>query len=99
MHEYRGKKNEYLSMDLDFLVDIKVRVTMSDYLKKIVYDFPDTIQGKAPTPAAEKLFTVRDYIDKNILDKKKQRNSPIRLPNLSLPLPGPGRIYRQLLNS
>ena len=51
MKESRGKKHDYLGMDLDLSFDGEVRVTMTDYLKKIVYDFPETIQGRVATPA------------------------------------------------
>ena len=46
-------------MNLDLSVDVDFRVTMTDYLKKIVSDFPDTIQGIVATPAVENMFTVR----------------------------------------
>ena len=58
MKEYRGNKHDYLRMDLDFSVYGEVIVTMTNYLKKIMYKFPETIQGMVATPAAEHLFTV-----------------------------------------
>ena len=59
MKESCGKKHYYLRMELDFSVDEEVRVTMMDYLKKILYDLPETIQGIVMTPAAEYPFTLR----------------------------------------
>ena len=38
-------------MDLYFLVDGHVRVTMDDDLKKIVSNFPDKIQVRVAIPA------------------------------------------------
>ena len=43
MKESCGKKHDYLGMDLYFLVDEEVRMTMMDCLKKIVCGFPETI--------------------------------------------------------
>ena len=47
-------------MNLDLLVDGVVRVTVTNYLKNIVSDFPKTIQGIVTTPEADKLFKVRE---------------------------------------
>ena len=46
-------------MDLDLSVYGEFREKITDYLKKIVSDFPETIQGRETTPASEHLFTVR----------------------------------------
>ena len=43
MKESRMKKHNYLGMDLALLIDVEVSVTITDYLKNIVSDFPDTI--------------------------------------------------------
>ena len=58
MKEFRRKRHDYLRMDLDLSVDGEVRVIMMDYLKNIVSEFTDTIQGKVLTPAEDHLFTV-----------------------------------------
>ena len=50
MKESRGKKHDYLGMDLDFLVDGEVRVNIMNYLKKIVSEFTETTQGRVATP-------------------------------------------------
>ena len=58
-------------MDLGLLVDRKGRVTMTDYLKNIFSDFPEKIQGRVETPAAEHLLTVRGDSDRKLLDKDR----------------------------
>ena len=59
MKESRGKKQYYLRIDRDLSVDREVRLTMTDYLKNILSDFPETIHGIVTTPGAEHLFIVR----------------------------------------
>jgi hypothetical protein len=55
----RGKKHDYLGMDLDYSVPGEVKVTMAYYLKRVITEFPEEITGTASIPAAERLFTVR----------------------------------------
>jgi hypothetical protein len=52
----RGKVHDYLGMVFDFSVDGEVMISMVDYMKKFVDEFPFTITGTAHTPAAEDLF-------------------------------------------
>ena len=68
MKEYRGKKHDYLGMDLEFSVDREGRPKMMDYLKKITYDFPETIQGRLATPAEEHLLKVREDSNRKLLE-------------------------------
>lgn len=65
----RGKVHEYLGMKFDFDRDGAVTVDMSDYVKTIIADMPDGMVGKAPTPAANHLFDVRD--DPVLLEKAR----------------------------
>eukprot|EP00957_Ditylum_brightwellii_P152974 11643899-Ditylum_brightwellii.AAC.1 len=45
-------------MTLDFSKRGKVKVIMSDYLKDIIKDFPEVIQGTVTSPASDHLFNV-----------------------------------------
>ena len=45
MRESHEKKHDYIVTEFYFFVDGEVMVTMKNYLKKIVSDFPETIQG------------------------------------------------------
>jgi hypothetical protein len=47
MRVLRGKKHNYMGMDLDYSVPGKVRVTMVDYLKRVITKFPEVISGGA----------------------------------------------------
>eukprot|EP00957_Ditylum_brightwellii_P011514 871122-Ditylum_brightwellii.AAC.1 len=52
----RGKIHDYLGMVLDFSKKGKVRVNMVEYVKQIVTEFPELIEGEITTPAADHLF-------------------------------------------
>ncbi len=57
---HQGKVHDYLSMIFDFSAKGKVMVTMVEYIKNIIRDFPEEITGIKTSPAADHLFTVRD---------------------------------------
>jgi hypothetical protein len=59
MHVSRGLVHDYLVMTLDYATKGEVKVTMVDYLKGVLNDFPEVIEGHAQTAAANNLFTVR----------------------------------------
>jgi hypothetical protein len=71
MRVSRGKKHDYLGMELDYLVPGEVRVTMVDYLKRVITKFPEVITGGATSPAAENLFTVRPEGECEPLEEKR----------------------------
>ena len=60
----RGHKHDYLGMVLDFSNKGKFVVDMEDYLKEMLGDLPDDMDGIATTPAADHLFKVRDNAPK-----------------------------------
>jgi hypothetical protein len=45
---------------MEFKEDGMLDVSMVAYLKNVISDFPELITGKAATPAADHLFTIRD---------------------------------------
>ena len=47
-------------MIFNFLAKGKVMVTMMEYIKNIIKDFPEEITGNKMSPALDHLFTVRD---------------------------------------
>jgi hypothetical protein len=63
MRVSRGKVNDYLGMTLDFTNKGEVKVTMIDYLKGVINDFPEIITGTAITPATANLFDMRPEDD------------------------------------
>ena len=57
---HRGKVHNYLGMIFDFLLKGTVMVTMMEYIKNIIKDFPEEIIRTKTSPDADHLFTVRD---------------------------------------
>ncbi len=60
MATHREKVHNYLGMIFDFSPKGKVMVTMMEYIKNIIKDFPEEIVRTKTSPAAHYLFTVRD---------------------------------------
>ena len=52
----QGKKHKYLGMILDYSETGTVQIDMSDYVEKIIEEFPENIVTTAKTPAGEHLF-------------------------------------------
>jgi hypothetical protein len=59
MHVSREVVHDYLGTTLDYTTRGEDKVTMVDYLKGVLGDFPEEITGSFPTPASEHLFDVR----------------------------------------
>jgi hypothetical protein len=71
MRVSRGKKHDYLGMDLDYSVLGEVKVTMVDYLKRVITEFPEEITGTASSPATERLFMIRPDGESVMLEEKR----------------------------
>ena len=66
----RGLVHDYLGMDLDYSEKGKVKISMVNFLKKCVSDFPEVITGGAPTPATDRLFDVRPKHEQRLLEEE-----------------------------
>ena len=55
-----GNKHDYLGMDFEFMDNGSLEVSMFQYLDGIIDLFLELITGKAATPAADHLYSVRD---------------------------------------
>ncbi len=55
-----GKKHDYLGVDMEFCDDGSLEVSMFRYLQNVIDEFPEMIEGRAATPAHDKLFEIRD---------------------------------------
>jgi Reverse transcriptase (RNA-dependent DNA polymerase)/Zinc knuckle len=64
----RGKVHDYLGMTLDFSVTGKVKIGMVQYVKNMLAELPDDMDGVSPNSAAAHLFDVNEECPK--LDKK-----------------------------
>ena len=69
MTVHRGKRHNYLGIDLDYSSPGKVKISMIKYLHKIIQGFPEVIKGGAATPAADHLFQVREDGEAKLLPK------------------------------
>jgi hypothetical protein len=56
----KDKVHEYLGMKFDFTETGAVTIDMSDYVRTVISEMPEDMVGKAPTPAANHLFEVRE---------------------------------------
>ena len=54
-----------------FIGILEFRVMITDYLRKVLYEFPETIQGRVETPAEDHLFMVRYNTDRKLLEKER----------------------------
>jgi hypothetical protein len=62
----RGKVLEYLGMMLDYSIRGKVKLSMYDYIKKIIEEAPEDMTGTAKTPVTGHLFTINENCEKLI---------------------------------
>ena len=72
-----GNKHDYLGMDFKFMNNGSLEVSMFKYLDSIIDEFPELITGKAATPAADHLFSVRDADEENTYQNKRLLNFTI----------------------
>jgi hypothetical protein len=68
---HTGNKHDYLGVDLEFNDDGTLDVLMVNYLKSVIAEFPEMITGKAATPAADHLFTVRDKKEARAIEEER----------------------------
>jgi hypothetical protein len=68
---HMGNKHDYLGVDLKFNDDGTLDVSMVNYLKSVIAEFPEMITGKAAMPAADHLFTVRDEKEARALKEER----------------------------
>ncbi len=57
---HTGEKHNNLGVDMEFNEDGTLHVSIINYLKNVINEFPETITGRAATPAHDKLFVIRD---------------------------------------
>ncbi len=69
MHTWN--KHNYLGVDLEFNDDGTLDVSMVNYLKSVIAEFPEMITGKAAMPAADHLFTLKDEKEARALKEER----------------------------
>jgi hypothetical protein len=68
---HTGNKHDYLGVDLEFNDDGTLDMSMVNYLKSVIAEFPEMITGRAATPAANHLFTVRDEKEARAIEEER----------------------------
>ncbi len=68
---HHGSIHNYLGMDLNFSQPGIAQISMINYMKKVLEDFPKAITTSCATPAADHLFTVRDKKEAKFLPKEQ----------------------------
>ena len=56
----QGKIHNYLGMVLDFTIAGKVQIHMEEYIRDMLMNLPEDMEGVTTTPAAEHLFKVNE---------------------------------------
>ena len=59
----RGAIHDYHGMTLNYSEDGVVKIDMRDYVKKVLDEMPEKMDGTATSPAAEHLFQIQDNIE------------------------------------
>jgi len=54
----RGAKHNYLGMTLDYTTPGVLKIDMTEYVKSMVEEFPQKVQGRNATPWTKNLFKV-----------------------------------------
>jgi len=60
----RGKKHQYLGMQIEYTKKKQVQITMYDYIHNMLNELPPDMDGGATTPAANHLFSVNQEAQK-----------------------------------
>jgi hypothetical protein len=82
----RGRRvHDYLGMTLDFTKKGEVKVTMIDYLKKVISDFPKEITGTVVTPATTNLYDIRSDEERTVFGEEQARAFHHAVAQLRLP--------------
>ena len=66
-----GRKHDYLGVDMEFMDEGTLEVSMFKYLQNVIEKFPEKITGRAATPAVEHLFDIRDEKDARVLEEER----------------------------
>ena len=70
----RVKVHDYLGMDMDWIQDGTMIVSMIKYPRKVIDNFPEVIRNTATTPMSEHLFQVQDDKDRKLLPEEQAQH-------------------------
>ena len=87
MHRSCGNRHDYLVIWLYYSIPGEVQISMEEYLRGVLDNFPEKITEMSETPAATNLFTIRD--------KNAHRHSIMRCHECYLLVFDTGRVHRR----
>ena len=73
MHRPCGKRHDYLVMWIYYSILREVRISMEEYLRGLLDDFPEELIETPETPASSNIFNVRDNNEQELLDKTRSQ--------------------------
>ena len=73
MHGSRGKRHDCLVMWIYYSILGEVRISMEEYLRGVLKNFPEEITETPETPAASILFYVRDDNKRELLNETRSQ--------------------------
>ena len=99
MTMHTGDRHDYLGVIME-VKDQKVKISMFDYLNKIIQEFPELINGPAASLTVDHLFRVRDKTEAKYLSEEQTVAFHHAVAQLVFSLPKPEEILaRQCLFS
>ena len=67
----QGSMHKYLGMTFDFSTPSEVKVSVNDYIDKVLTGFPEEIIETAPSPAGDHLFKIRNDEETKVLPEEQ----------------------------
>ena len=95
MHGSRGKRHDYLGMWIDYSILGEVRISMEEYLRGVLDDFPEDTTETPKTPSASNLFNVRDDNERELLNETRAQAFTTQWRNYYSPEPNSVSTHRQ----
>ena len=71
MNGSRGKIHDYLGMWINYSIPGEVRISMEEYLRGVLDDFPEEITDTPETTTASNLFNARDDKERELLGETR----------------------------
>ncbi len=72
---HKGKRHDYLRVNLEFKDDGNLEMSMEDYLAGVIEGFPEVITGVAASPAADNYLTYKMRKKEDCWTRKEQSPS------------------------
>ena len=71
LHRARGKRHDYLGMWINYSIPGEVRISMEEYLRGLLDDFPEDITETLEAPSKSNLFNFKYGNKRELLDETR----------------------------